>query len=44
MTQLNRFSEAPLPLFDDDEVRIVPALPSGKPRRPAAPSAGTANR
>ena len=30
MTQLNRFSEAPLPLFDDDEVRIVPALPSGK--------------
>ena len=25
-----QFSEAPLPLFDDDEVQIVPALPLGK--------------
>ncbi|MDQ2094260.1 RadC family protein [Rhodalgimonas zhirmunskyi] len=30
MAQPNRFSEAPLPLFDEDEVQIVPALAPGK--------------
>ncbi|KAA0912284.1 JAB domain-containing protein [Aquicoccus porphyridii] len=30
MTGTPQFSEGPLPLFDDDEVQIVPALPSGK--------------
>ncbi|KPP86474.1 MAG: DNA repair protein RadC [Rhodobacteraceae bacterium HLUCCO07] len=30
MTATSQFSEGPLPLFDDDEVQIVPALPSGK--------------
>ena len=30
MTGTPQFSEGPLPLFDDDEVPIVPALPSGK--------------
>ncbi|MDQ2090375.1 RadC family protein [Marimonas arenosa] len=30
MSQSSQFSEAPLPLFDDDEVQIVPALPHGK--------------
>ncbi|WP_372610372.1 RadC family protein [Aquicoccus sp.] len=30
MTATPQFSEGPLPLFDDDEVQIVPALPSGK--------------
>ncbi len=30
MTATPQFSEGPLPLFDDDEVEIVPALPSGK--------------
>ncbi len=29
MTQRSQFSEAPLPLFGDDEVQIVAALPSG---------------
>lgn len=30
MTGTPQFSEGPLPLFDDDEVQIVSALPSGK--------------
>ncbi|WP_322867310.1 DNA repair protein RadC [Aquicoccus sp. G2-2] len=30
MRQNSHFSEAPLPLFEEDEVQIVPALPAGR--------------
>lgn len=30
MTQAHQFSERPLPLFEGDEVQIVPALPKGR--------------
>jgi len=30
MSQSHQFSEAPLPLFDDDEVQTVPVLPAGQ--------------
>ncbi|WP_137700992.1 RadC family protein [Marimonas lutisalis] len=30
MAQTPQFSEAPLPLFDEDEVQIIPVLPPGK--------------